>query len=167
MKNLRATPFSYNGIKSLFSGIDFSSDTAVSSTQLIYSFLSIFFISLFILLSLLIYIFSNRSLGTFFHEFRIPFPWFRDSVSVSGLPIPCFSAAVLLYVLISKTATLNVHTFMYISLPLFCTTTTWRRCRTSSRSLFFTAAYFHFVLVAASISHVITAATKFSFCSSN
>ena len=50
-----------------------------------------FFICLFILLSLLIYIFSNRSLGTFFHRFRIRF---RDSVSVSGFRIPCFSAAV-------------------------------------------------------------------------
>ena len=37
---------------SLFTGIDFSSDTAVSSTQLIYLFMS-FFICLFILLSLL------------------------------------------------------------------------------------------------------------------
>ena len=41
-------------------------------------------------------------------------------------------------------------------------------CRTFSRSLFFTAAYFHFALVAAStISHFITAATKFSCCSFN
>ena len=40
-----------------------------------YSFihLCLFFICLFILLSLLICIFSNRSLGTFFHGFRIPF----------------------------------------------------------------------------------------------
>ena len=34
-------------------------------------------------------------------------------------------------------------------------------------SLFFTAAYFHLALVAASISHFVTAATKFSSCSSN
>ena len=36
------------------------------------------------------YFFSNRSLGTFFHRFRIPFPWFRfrDSVSISGFRIP-------------------------------------------------------------------------------
>ena len=32
---------------------------------------------------------------------------------------------------------------------------------------FFTAAHFHLALVAASISHFITAATKFSCCSSN
>ena len=69
--------------------------------------------------------------------------------------------------------------FFYISLPLFCTTTTWNFqkllsytlytffCRTCSRcSLFFTAAHFHLALVATSISHFVTAATKFS-CSSN
>ena len=39
-----------------------------------------FFICLFISLSLLILFFSNRSLGTFFHRFRIPFPFpFPDS----------------------------------------------------------------------------------------
>ena len=39
---------------------------------------------------------------------------------------------------------------------------------TRSRSLFFfTAAHLHHALVAASISHVVTAATKFSCCSSN
>ena len=32
---------------------------------------------------------------------------------------------------------------------------------------FFTAAHFHFALVDASISHFVTAATKFSCCSSN
>ena len=32
---------------------------------------------------------------------------------------------------------------------------------------FFTTAHFHFALVAASISHLVTAATKFSCCSSN
>ena len=35
------------GIKSLFTGIDFSSDTAVSSTQLIYSFLSFFYLFIY------------------------------------------------------------------------------------------------------------------------
>ena len=41
-------------------------------------------------------------------------------------------------------------------------------CRTCSRcSLFFTAAHFHLALVATSISHFVTAATKFSCCSSN
>ena len=70
--------------------------------------------------------------------------------------------------------------FLYISLPLFCTTTT---CETSrnflvtrfmeemlyvfSFTFFFTAAYFHLALVAASISHFVTAATQFSCCSSN
>ena len=34
-------------------------------------------------------------------------------------------------------------------------------------TFFFTAAHFHFALVAASISHFVTAATKFSCCSSN
>ena len=38
---------------------------------------------------------------------------------------------------------------------------------TCSCSLFSTAAHFHFALVAASISHFVTAATKFSCCSSN
>ena len=45
--------------------------------------------------------------------------------------------------------------------------TSRRKCRTCSRSLFFTAAHFHLALVAASISHFVTAATKFSCCSSN
>ena len=43
----------------------------------------------------------------------------------------------------------------------------WRKCRTCSRSLFFTAAHFHLALVAACISHFVTGATKFSHCSSN
>ena len=38
---------------------------------------------------------------------------------------------------------------------------------TCSRSLFFTAAHFYLALVAVSISHFVTAATKFSCCSSN
>ena len=70
-ENLHSFPGS--GMKSLFTGIHSSSHTAVSSTQVIYSFMSFFKICLFILLSLL-YFFSNRSLGTFFHGFRIPFP---------------------------------------------------------------------------------------------
>ena len=36
-----------------------------------------------------------------------------------------------------------------------------------SRSLFFTGAHFHLALVAASISHFVTAVTKFLCCSSN
>ena len=38
----------------------------------------------------------------------------------------------------------------------------WRKCRTCYRSLFFTAAHFHLTLVAASISHSVAPATKFS-----
>ena len=82
--------------------------------------------------------------------------------------------------LISKEATLHVqHTFLYISLPLFCTTTTWNFQKLLSYTFyggnvvrvlvhfFFTAAHFHLALVAASISHFVTAATKLSCCSSN
>ena len=69
--------------------------------------------------------------------------------------------------------------FLYISLPLFCTTTTWNFQKLLSYTFyggnvvrvlvhfFFTAAHFHLALVAASISHFVTAATKFSCCSSN
>ena len=79
--------------------------------------------------------------------------------------------------LISKKTTLHVqHTFFVhffavvlhyynVKLP---ETFSWRKCRTCSRSLFFfTAAHFLLALVAASISHFVTAATKFSCCSSN
>ena len=76
-----------SGIKSIFTGIDSSSDTAVSSSQLIYSFVSFFNLSIYFIVIANIYIFSNRSLGTFFHGFRIPY-----SVSVSG-----FHAIVLSY----------------------------------------------------------------------
>ena len=38
----------------------------------------------------------------------------------------------------------------------------WRKCRTCSRSLFFTAVHFHLALVAATISHFVTADTIFS-----
>ena len=84
--------------------------------------------------------------------------------------------------LISKKATLILHvqhTFLYISLPLFCTNTTWNFQKLLSYTFyggnvvrvlvhfFFTAAHFHLALVAASISHFVTAATKFSCCSSN
>ena len=75
------------------------------------------------------------------------------------------------------------HTFLHISLPLFCTTTTWnfqkhpgtssflvlwRKCHTCSRplSLHFTLPLI-FTLMAASISHFLTAVAKFSCCSSN
>ena len=81
---------------------------------------------------------------------------------------------------ISKKATLRVqHTFLYVSLPFFCTTTRWNFQKLLSYKFyggnvvrflvhyFFTAAHFHLALVAASISHFVTAATKFSCCSSN
>ena len=70
------------------------------------------------------------------------------------------------------------HTFLWISLPLFCTTTTWNFQKLLSYTFFwgnvvrvlvhfvFTAAHFHLALVTASISHFV-AATKFSCCSSN
>ena len=66
--------------------------------------------------------------------------------------------------LISKKATLHVqHTFFVhffavvlhdynVKLP---ETFLWRKCRTCSRSLFFTAARFHLAWVAAGISHFI------------
>ena len=49
----------------------------------------------------------------------------------------------------------------------FLVTRFMEESRTCSRSLFFTVTHFHLVLVAASISHFVTAATKFSCCSSN
>ena len=82
--------------------------------------------------------------------------------------------------LISKKATLHVqYTFLYISLSLFCTTTSWNFQKLLSYTFyggnvvrvlvhfFLTVAYFHLALVAASISHFVTVATKFSCCSSN
>ena len=73
--------------------------------------------------------------------------------------------------LLSKRATLHVqHTFLYISLPLFCTTTTWNFPKLLSYTfwggnvvpilvhVFFTATHFHLALVAASISHFVTPA---------
>ena len=80
----------------------------------------------------------------------------------------------------SKKATCRCSTlFLYISLSLFCKTTTWnsqkRLSYTRSRLLhggnivrvlvhffFFTAVYFHLALVACSISYFLTAATKLS-----
>ena len=79
--------------------------------------------------------------------------------------------------LISKTATLHVqYTFWVhffavvlhdynVKLPQ---TFLCRKCRTCSRSLFSSLLLiFSLQLVAASISHFVTAATKFSCCSSN
>ena len=83
--------------------------------------------------------------------------------------------------LMSKKATLHVqHTFLVhffavvlhdnnVKLPeTSLLHVFWRKCRTSvSFTFFFTAAHFHLALVAASISHFVTAASKFSCCSSN
>ena len=81
-----------SGIKSLFTGID-SHDTAVlafSSTHRIYSFMSFFYLFIYFFVIANIF-FSNRSLGTFFHGFCIPFPFlfpFPDSgFRVLVLPI--------------------------------------------------------------------------------
>ena len=85
--------------------------------------------------------------------------------------------------LISKKATLHVqHTFyiLIVPLPLFTTVTTttwnfqklpklhvlWRKCRTCSSSLFFSLPLIFIVVVATSYSLFLTAATKFSCCSS-
>ena len=67
--------------------------------------------------------------------------------------------------------------FLCISLPLFCTITTWNFQKLLNYTFyegnvarflvhfFFTAADFHLALVAGCISHFVTAATKFSCCS--
>ena len=86
---------------------------------------------------------------------------------------------------ISKKGTFNMqHTFLYISLPLLCTTTTWNFQKLPSYTFyggnvvhvlvhfFFTAAHFFFFfishfLMAASICNFLTAATKCFCCSSN
>ena len=80
-------------------------------------------------------------------------------------------------VLISKKATLHVqHTFFAhffavvlhdcnVKLPE--TFLIEEMSYVFSFTFFFTAAHFHLALVAASISHFVTAATKFSCCSSN
>ena len=78
--------------------------------------------------------------------------------------------------LISNKTSLHVqHTFLYISLPLFCTTTTFQKLPSYTFHggnvvcgpvhSFFAAADFY--LGGASISHFLTAAVKFSFYSSN
>ena len=71
-------------MKSVFTGIDSSSHTAVSSAQVINSFMSLFylFISFFVIAN-----FFFKSIAWNFS--RIPFP-FPDS----GFRIPCFGAAV-------------------------------------------------------------------------
>ena len=73
--------------------------------------------------------------------------------------------------LISKKATLLVqHTFLHISLQLFCTTTTWNLLKLLSHTFyrgnavrflvhfFLTADDFHLALVTAGISHFVNAA---------
>ena len=69
-------------MKSLFTGMDSSSHTAVSSAQVIYSFMSFLKKSVCLIYFIAnMFFFSNRSLGTFFHGFRIPFPFpFPDSM---------------------------------------------------------------------------------------
>ena len=79
--------------------------------------------------------------------------------------------------LISKKS--NFARAAHFSLPLFCTTTSWNFQKLVSYTFyggnvvrvlvhfFLTAAYFQLALVAASISHFVTVATKFSCCSSN
>ena len=81
--------------------------------------------------------------------------------------------------LISKKATLHVqHTFLYIYLPLFCTTTAWNFKKLPGYSfmeetshlflfIFCHCCSFSCTLVATSISYFPTATTKFSCCSSN
>ena len=82
--------------------------------------------------------------------------------------------------LISKKQLCTCSTlFLYISLLLFCTTTTWNFQKLLSYTFyggnvvrvlvhfFFTDTHFHVALVAASISYFVTAATKFCCCSSN
>ena len=73
--------------------------------------------------------------------------------------------------LITQKATLHVqHIFLYISLQLFCTNTTWNLLKLLSQTFywgnvvrflvhfFLTAAHFHLGLVTAGISHFLTAA---------
>ena len=80
--------------------------------------------------------------------------------------------------LISKKAPLHVqHTFLYISLPLFCTTTTWNFQKLPDYTFFGASVVrvlVHFFLlsliftpVTAGIFHFLTAATQFSCCSFN
>ena len=60
-------------MKSLFTGIDSAGHTVVSSAQEIYSFVSLFHLFVYFIVIANIFV-SNRSLGTFFNGFCIPFP---------------------------------------------------------------------------------------------
>ena len=77
-----------------------------------------FFICLFISLSLLIFFFSNRSLGTFFHRFRIPFPFplfrFRFRIPDSGfrlLVLPVEKLLLFAPLVFSRTLCQTVYKF--------------------------------------------------------
>ena len=88
-----------SGIKSLFTRIDSSSDTAVSSTQLIYSFMSCFLSVCLFYCHCYYFVFQIDRLEPSFTDsvflFRFRFcSHLRDSVSVFRFLIPCFSAAV-------------------------------------------------------------------------
>ena len=76
-------------MKSLFTGMDSSSHTKVSSTQLIYSFMSFFNLFIYFTVIANIYIYFFKSIAWNLLS-RIPY---SVSVSVSGSPIPRFSAA--------------------------------------------------------------------------
>ena len=94
-ENLHSLPIVVSSVFSPESTPLMIQQVSLSSIQLIYSFVSFFFICLFILLSLLIFVFPIDRLEPSFTEsvFRFRFR-FRDSVSVSGFRIACFSAAV-------------------------------------------------------------------------
>ena len=60
-------------MKSLFTAIDSASHTAVSSAQVIYSFMPLFHLFVYFIVIANTFV-SNRSLGTFFDGFCISFP---------------------------------------------------------------------------------------------
>ena len=86
-------------MKSVFTGIDSSSHTAVSSAQVINSFVSLLylFISFFVIANFFFKSIAwNLSRIPFPFPFPFPFPYpsFRFRIPDSGFRIPCFSAAV-------------------------------------------------------------------------
>ena len=97
-------------MKSLFTGIDSSSHTAVSSAQVIYSFMSVFFLSVylqqFIVIAYIYIFFSNRSLGNLLS-------WIPYSVSLIPFPDSRFNVLVLPL----KPALPN-YSIYFISIPL-------------------------------------------------
>ena len=74
-------PIAGSGIKSFFTGIDFSSDTAVSSTQLIYSFMSFFYLFTHFIVIANIFFFQIDRLEPSFTDSVFRFR-FRDFVSM-------------------------------------------------------------------------------------